>query len=193
MSKVCMKWICHVFFLLCLGFASQARAVTYLTQEQALALAFQDPSTTKQHELIFDEAHRQLIEKKLGESVPQRGVLAYTGKLKSGEEHGVVIFDAVIGKHEAIDYMVVLDGDGKVKFIEVLVYRESYGGEIRRESWRKQFKEKSEKDLPEHEKNIVNISGATLSCRHVTNGVRKLLAVAGVYAGELGLKTQKIE
>jgi len=188
-----MKWICHVFFPLCLGFASQAWAVTYLTQEQAMALAFQDPSTAKRHELIFDGAHRQLIEKKLGEGVPQRGVLAYTGKLKSGEEHGVMMFDAVIGKHEYIDYMVVLDEKGAVKFIEILVYRESYGSEIRGKSWRRQFDGKSENDSPQHEKNIVNISGATLSCRHVTDGVRKLLAVAGVYAGELGLKAGKME
>ncbi len=171
---------------LLIGLICPAQAVTYLTQEQALALAFENPSSATRHGILFDDAHRKAIEKKFDEKVEQKGVLAYTGKLKSGGE-GVVIFDAVIGKHEFIDYMVVLDREGKVQFVEILAYRESYGGEIRDESWRKQFSGKSRKEPPEHEKNIVNISGATLSSRHVTDGVRKLLAIASVYADELGL------
>jgi len=185
------NWIGHILFLLCMGFAFHARAVTYLTQEQALALAFERPAETRRHELIFDDAHRKEIESRLDEKIEQRGVLAFTGCLKAGGGHGVVMFDAVIGKHEPIDYMMVLDGEGKVRFIEVLVYRESQGGEVRRKNWRQQFADKSEKVPPDHEKNITNISGATLSCRHITEGARKLLAIANVYADELGVKKEK--
>ncbi len=185
-----MRWICHPLFLLCLGLVPHAQAVTYLTREDALALAFKNPSEAKKHSIVFVESHRKAIEQKLDEKLDCCGILAFTGKLKSGE-NGVVLFDSVIGKHELIDYMVVLDADAKVCFIEVLAYRESKGGEIRRKNWRGQFAGKSEKDPPEHEKNIVNISGATLSCRHVTEGVRKLLAIATVYANELELKKER--
>jgi Na+-translocating ferredoxin:NAD+ oxidoreductase RnfG subunit len=166
--------------------AAPCGAATYLTQDQALALAFEHPATAKRHPLLFDDATRRAIEKAMGARVEQRGVLAFSGKLKGGG-HGAVLLDAVLGKHEAIDYMVVLEQSAKVRFVEVLAYRESYGGEIRNKAWREQFAGKSDKDPPEHAKSILNISGATLSCRHVTEGVRKLLAVATLRAGELGL------
>lgn len=178
--------------LLMLGLVSSGSATTYLTQEQALALAFEKPADAKRHEILFDDDHRKAIEAKLGEKVERKGVLAYTGSLKEGG-HGVVLLDAVIGKHEFIDYMVVLDREGKVKFIEILAYRESYGGEVRRPAWRDQFKDRSDRDPPRHEKNIVNISGATLSSRHVTEGVELLLAIARAYANELGLDDVKPE
>gem|GEM_PF-283543 len=180
-----------VFALLLLAaLRISALGVIYLTLDQALALAFEDSKAAQQHSLIFNPSHRKAIEKKLGEPVSQRGVLIYTGTLKSGGS-GVAMFDTVIGKHEFIDYMVVLDHDGDVKFIEILAYRESYGGEVRSKNWRDQFVGKSLQEPPEHKKNIVNISGATLSCRHITQGVRKLLVVAEVYANELGLKNEK--
>ena len=49
------------------------------------------------------------------------------------------IVDYVIGKHLVIDYAVALSPEGTVKQIEILNYRESYGGEIRNPDWRKQF------------------------------------------------------
>jgi Na+-transporting NADH:ubiquinone oxidoreductase subunit NqrC len=64
-----------------------------------------------------------------------------------------------------------------VRGIEILEYRESYGHEIRNDAWRRQFAGKSAADPLRLEQDIRNISGATLSCRHVTDGVRRLLAL----------------
>ena len=145
-----------VSYILFIGFIPCAVwGVTYLTHEQALALAFKKPGVAKRHALIFDAVHRKAIENKLDKPVHQRGVLAYTGALKSNGKQGIVMFDAVIGKHEFIDYMVVLDDEGKVKSIEILAYRESYGGEIRNKDWREQFKDASLKNPPEHEESAV--------------------------------------
>jgi Na+-translocating ferredoxin:NAD+ oxidoreductase RnfG subunit len=83
----------------------------------------------------------------------------------------------VIGKHELITYAVGLDAGGSVRGIEVLEYRESYGGQIRYDSWRRQFVGKKASDPVRLEQDILNVSGATLSCRHVTDGVRRLLAL----------------
>ena len=41
--------------------------------------------------------------------------------------------------------------------------------------WRKQFVGKSSRDPVALNADIKNISGATLSCRHLTEGVRRLL------------------
>ena len=89
---------------------------------------------------------------------------------------GWFIVDEVVGKHEFITYAVGLDANGSVKQIEVMDYRETYGGEIRNENWRVQFVGKTNQSPLKLDRDIKNISGATLSCRHVTDGVKRLLA-----------------
>ncbi len=88
---------------------------------------------------------------------------------------GYALIDAVIGKHLLIDYMLALDPRGKILGLEILAYRESYGGQIRGATWRKQFRGLDPSRPPRFQKDIVNIGGATLSCRHVTEGVNRLL------------------
>src|SRR5579884_3931993 len=89
---------------------------------------------------------------------------------------GWFIVDEVVGKHEFITYAVGLNADGSVKQIEIMDYRETYGGQIRDQKWRAQFVGKTAKSPLKLEADIKNISGATLSCRHVTDGVKRLLA-----------------
>lgn len=90
---------------------------------------------------------------------------------------GWFIVDQVIGKHDLITYALGLNADGSVRGIEILEYRESYGHEVRTAAWRKQFAGKSIADPLQLDQDIRNISGATLSCRHVTAGVKRLLAL----------------
>jgi Na+-translocating ferredoxin:NAD+ oxidoreductase RnfG subunit len=96
---------------------------------------------------------------------------------KDGAARGWFIVDQVIGKAEAITYAVALDVHGSVLGVDVLEYRETHGSEIRLPTWRKQFVGKSARDPVRLDSDIHNISGATLSCRHVTDGVRRLLAL----------------
>jgi Na+-translocating ferredoxin:NAD+ oxidoreductase RnfG subunit len=90
---------------------------------------------------------------------------------------GTFFADAVIGKQEYISYALALDAAGRVLRLDVLEYRETHGWEIRNERWRAQFAGKSVADPVEVSRDIANVSGATLSCRHVTDGVRRLLAL----------------
>jgi len=90
---------------------------------------------------------------------------------------GWLIVDAVLGKHELITYAVALDAQGGVAAVEILEYREAHGGEIRDPRWRAQFAGKSARDPLELDRDVRNISGATLSCRHVTDGIKRLLAL----------------
>jgi Na+-transporting NADH:ubiquinone oxidoreductase subunit NqrC len=62
-----------------------------------------------------------------------------------------------------------------VRSVEILEYRETYGGEIRNPAWRQQFVGKRFGSGVQLGKDIRNISGATLSSRHVTDGIRRLL------------------
>ncbi len=95
----------------------------------------------------------------------------------NGKTLGTFFADAVIGKQDYIVYSLALDAAGRVLRLDVLEYRETHGWEIRNERWRAQFTGKSLADPVEVSRDIANISGATLSCRHVTDGVRRLLAL----------------
>ena len=92
-----------------------------------------------------------------------------------GQRLGWVIVDRVIGKAELITYALALDANGTVKSLEILDYRETHGGEIRLAAWRKQFVGKDAHAPVQLDQDIRNISGATLSSRHVTDGVHRLL------------------
>ena len=98
------------------------------------------------------------------------------GKLNAfrADDGSWFILDQVIGKHEYIDIGVGIGADGAVAGVEVLEYRESYGHEIIHPNWRAQFKGRGPQERLELNKQIQNISGATLSCRHVTDGVNRL-------------------
>jgi len=89
---------------------------------------------------------------------------------------GTVWFDQVIGKHELIDYVVAVSPHGEATHVEIVEYREHYGGEVRRANWLAQFRGKT-KDAPlKIGSDIYNISGATMSCQHVTEGIKRILA-----------------
>ncbi len=147
-----------------------AYATVYLTTEQAQAAIFPGERFTPAFVTLTDE-QRRAIESRSDVSVRSREVKVW--RVGSG---GWFILDEVVGKHEFITYALGLSAEGRVAGIEILDYRESYGYEIRGTAWRKQFVGKSVADPLKLDGDIRNISGATLSCRHVADGVRRLLA-----------------
>ena len=96
---------------------------------------------------------------------------------RSGALLGHVLVDEVVGKHELITYAVAIGTDGAIRGVEILDYREPRGGEVRDPRWRAQFVGKRRGAPLSLDEDIQNISGATLSCRHVTEGVRRLLEI----------------
>jgi Na+-translocating ferredoxin:NAD+ oxidoreductase RnfG subunit len=136
--------------------ASPAYAVQYLSIEDAQKQAF--PSATH-----FTEVQAGRVWK------------AEAG----GRVAGFFIFDRVVGKHLYIDYAVALTPTGEVHSVEILQYRESYGGEVRSPSWLAQFVGKTSASPLKVNGDIRNIAGATLSSQHVTEGVKRVLATYG--------------
>ena len=86
----------------------------------------------------------------------------------------MLFLDQVLGKHDLIDYAVGMDMEGRIVGVEILEYRESYGGEIHSEKWRAQFTGKTARHAIRLNRDISNLSGATISCRNVTEGVKRL-------------------
>ena len=146
-------------------------AVQYLTVDQAQRAIFPGKSLTPAPVKLTPTQHKA-IEQASGVRVLRDEQQVW--RVSGG---GWFIVDEVVGKHEFITYAVGLNADGSVKRIEVMDYRETYGGEIRNENWRTQFVGKTSQSQLRLDKDIKNISGATLSCRHITDEVKRLLAL----------------
>lgn len=161
------------------GLAAPAFATQYLSVEQAQRVLFPDATAFKDAALQLNTEQMQAVEKISGlpaRSVGWRVFSAYRNSTLLGH----VVVDDVIGKYELIGYAVALSPQAVVQQIEILSYRESHGFEIRNPAWRRQFAGKSAPAGLMVGDGIANISGATLSCTHVTDGVRRIAAVAQV-------------
>lgn len=82
----------------------------------------------------------------------------------------------VRGKEQPITYLVALDSALTLRDVDVLIYREAYGGEIAYEPWRRQFRGRTPRDTLEVGRTVRGISGATISVNAVTVGIRQALA-----------------
>jgi Na+-translocating ferredoxin:NAD+ oxidoreductase RnfG subunit len=150
--------------------APSAFAVQYLDVEQAQKAIFPGKSFTAAP-VKLTSVQRKAIEQAGGVRV-----LHDEQRLWRVSGGGWFIVDEVVGKHDFITYAVGLNTDGSVKQIEIMDYRETYGGQIRDQKWRAQFVGKTSKSTLKLDSDIKNISGATLSCRHITDGVKRVLA-----------------
>jgi len=156
-----------------------AWSADYLTPHEAETLMFPQAQAFAPVNLRFDNAQMQEIAKRAGISArsAQWGVSVAR---KDDAPLGYVVVDNVVGKFELITYAVGVGTDGAIRQIEILSYRESHGGEVRLAAWRKQFVGKTVAGPLRIGEDISNISGATLSCTHITDGVRRIVAVLQV-------------
>lgn len=153
-----------------------AHAVQYLTVEQAQRALFPEAERFPSRPVVLDPQQRKTVEDYAGVRMRTERQPVWRAE-RNGELLGWFVLDEVYGKHEFITYAVALNTEGAVQGIEVLDYRETHGGEIRNPHWREQFQGKHYGDTLKLGDDIQNISGATLSCKHVTEGVRRILAL----------------
>jgi Na+-translocating ferredoxin:NAD+ oxidoreductase RnfG subunit len=157
-------------FLPVAGISVSAYATTYLTVEQAQQTIFPGQKLTPANVTLTNEQARE-IGRRSDTNVRHKEIQLW--KVDNG---GFFVVDEVVGKHEFITYAVGLNADGTVKQIEIMTYRESYGYEVRNADWRAQFVGKNTAAPLKLNQDIKNISGATLSCRHIADGVKRVLA-----------------
>lgn len=159
----------------CAAAPTSAFAVDYMSAEQAARLMFPGADRLESREIVLDAAQMQAL---AGHGINARSARwPVTIARRGSVAIGYVVADAVVGKFELIAYAVGIAPDGVVAQVEILSYRESHGGEIRLPAWRRQFAGKTAESPLRVGEDIANISGATLSCTHVTDGVRRVIAV----------------
>jgi Na+-translocating ferredoxin:NAD+ oxidoreductase RnfG subunit len=148
-----------------------AHAKIYVSVEETQQLLFPGEKLT-QRLVVLTEAQRDKMQDLSSVREPFRGERVW--KTAKGDWF---IVDEVVGKHEIIKYALAINADGTIKGIEIMEYVESYGYEVGEASWRNQFVGKTADATLKLNKDIKNISGATLSCKHLADGVKRLMVM----------------
>ena len=148
----------------------------YLTEEQALQEVFPHCDEILFNVIPLTKEEKSALQNKLRRKIYEDFFIVYMG-VKSGEVTGYAIITEEIGKFHPYTFIVSVDLKGKISKIAILVYRESRGSEIAKKRFLYQFKGKSLKNKIRINRDIINISGATMSVVTMCKGVKKILAV----------------
>ena len=151
-------------------------ATEYLSVEGAQKALFPQADSFTEMVVSLSPAQRDQVARLAGPQAPHRSLRVFKA-LRGSELLGYAFVDEVIGREDFITYAAGIDAAGRLSPVEVLAYRESHGGEIRSDAWRRQFAGRDSLARVRVRTDIKNIAGATLSCEHVTEGVRWLMAL----------------
>jgi hypothetical protein len=156
--------------------AQVAVAADYLSIDAAQRGLFAQADRFDEIVLALNPAQKQSVTDLAGPQPPHRSLRAWKA-VRGNDVLGYVFVDEVLGRQDMITYAVGIDASGRMGALEVLSYRESHGGEIRGTAWRNQFDGRQGLQNLRFGTDIKNIAGATLSCEHVTQGVRWVAAL----------------
>lgn len=106
------------------------------------------------------------------EKAEVKNIELYKLTSNTNKDLGYVYFKESPSKMLSFIYMIAFDKDLKIYHTEVLRYPENYGAEICSKRFLKQFYGKSNGENIEFEKDIDGISGATISAKSITRGVK---------------------
>jgi thiamine biosynthesis lipoprotein len=154
-------------------------ATVYFTEKEALSAMMPDADRLEEREVVLSAEQKALAGERAGRGFREdqfRFQVGYKGDALVG--HALVL--DVIGKERPITFMVGIAPDGTVIGVEVLIYRESEGSQVRSRRFTGQFRQKKWDDPLRLGSDIQPISGATLSSRAATYAVRKTLAIFSV-------------
>lgn len=169
-----MNWMPHpiaIAGLAMLSLPMVAEAKIYLSVDQAQKILMPNKQLSKMPIIITDDLQEKM---RTASSIrhPFQG-----DRIWKANDGGWFIVDEVVGKHEMITYAVGLSPSGNITGIEILEYVESYGYEVAEAQWRKQFVGKNANDPIKLNHDIQNIGGATLSCKHISDGVKRVVVL----------------
>src|SRR5438309_10950482 len=148
----------------------------YLTDEEALKILFPKAQKIQAEELRLTPDQKIRIQDRIGWKFPEESFRAFKAET-DGKVDGYAVIQETIGKHRPITYIIGITPQGKVFDVEIMVYRESKGSEVRRKRFNAQYEGKTAQDPISINKDIINITGATMSVRSVSAGVKRALVL----------------
>jgi thiamine biosynthesis lipoprotein ApbE len=148
----------------------------FLTEEQALMKVIPDCDEILYDEIILTDDEKNQLQNRLGRKIFENSFITYIG-INTGKVAGYAIITEEVGKFHPYTFIVSVSPEGEIRDIAILVYRESRGAEIAHKRFLHQFKGKSLKSPLRINRDIINITGATMSVVTMCTGVKKVLAV----------------
>ena len=167
-------------------------AEVFLTEEEALKLMFPKSERIRKEVIQLNRDQKSLVESRIGWKFPEEAFEIYIGETGVTVD-GYAIVQNTVGKHKPMTYMVGVDRKGHVLNVELLVFRESRGSEVRTKRFNYQYEGKTVLDPVRINRDIINISGATMSVRSMTAGVKRVLVLVDeFYLKPLGLGSDTV-
>lgn len=178
--------LCAALVAACLlALAAPARADVFWDKPAVLKSFFAKSERVTFKRLRLDPAQLEAARQRLGYAPPADLTLYYG--LTKDRIDGVAVIDDERGQHEPITFAVLIGPDGAMQRLEIMVYREAYGDEVREPRFRNQFRGKTVRDPVRHGQDIVAVAGATISSKAMATGARRALVVTDEVAFKPGL------
>ena len=151
-------------------------AEIFMTEEEAVKTMLPKSERIRKEMLKLSPEKKSQIEELIGWKFPEESFEVYIGETGTKVD-GYALIQNTIGKHKPMTYMVGIDSRGQVSDVELLVFRESRGSEIRQKRFNSQYEGKTVLDPVRINKDIINISGATMSVRSMSAGIKRVLVL----------------
>jgi len=151
-------------------------ADVYLTEDAALKLMFPKSERIRKDVIRLTPEKKAQIEERIGWKFPETIFEVCIGET-GAQIDGYALIQNTVGKHKPMTYMVGVDNTGHVLNVELLVFREARGSEVRTKRFNVQYEGKTVSDPVRLNKDIINISGATMSVRSMTAGIKRVLVL----------------
>ncbi len=142
--------------------------------EKIIVSNFSESVEIKTYKLTLNKSLKYKTEKFAKQRFLTKFVYYYEIK-ENNKKVGTAILDNVLGKVKPITYLIIFLPDKSIKSVNVVKYREQYGGSIGKRNWLKQFDLKTIDNQLLLNQEIDGISGATISVKSIIKGVKRML------------------
>jgi hypothetical protein len=153
-----------------------SHAEVFMTEEDAIKIMFPKSERIRKAVIRLSQEKKDTIEQRIGWKFPEESFEVHIGETGDTID-GYAMVHNTIGKHKHMTYMVGVDTSGACTDVELLVFREARGSEVRKKRFNAQYEGKTVSDPIRINKDIINISGATMSVRSISAGVKRVLVL----------------
>ncbi len=151
-------------------------AEVFMTEEDAVKIMLAKSERVRKEVIRLSQEKKDVIEQRIGWKFPEESFELYIGETGDTID-GYAMVNNTIGKHKHMTYMVGVDNRGACTDVELLVFREARGSDVGRKRFNAQYEGKTVSDPIRINKDIINISGATMSVRSISAGVKRVLVL----------------
>jgi hypothetical protein len=161
--------------LVLLAASSVGVAKSFLTQAEALRLAFPKGAVVARKTAFLSETDRAEVARRSG-GAPPPGLVAYYVATVDGKDAGTAYFDTHVVRTLPETILVAVDPKGAIARIEVLSFSEPEEY-LPRGMWYGQFPGRTLSDELSEKKGVRPVTGATITVRVTVEAARRVLAL----------------